>query len=79
MITKTEALSPGPFHVVRERNQKPGATCYVWRRNGQTQTWKTRPNDFRVPVKYGLRNYGQITPANAHLFHTEANCPYGGR
>ena len=26
-------------------------TQEVWRRNGKTQTWKTRPNEFRVPVK----------------------------
>lgn len=31
------------------------------RRNGQTQTWKTRPNDFRVPVKAGFRTTGQFT------------------
>lgn len=25
------------------------------RRNGATKLWKTRPNDFRIPVKYGLK------------------------
>jgi hypothetical protein len=31
------------------------------RRNGQTQTWKTRPSEFRIPVKAGLKSYGAIT------------------
>ena len=32
------------------------------RRNGRTQTWKTRPNDFRIPIKIGFKTYGNITP-----------------
>lgn len=34
------------------------------RRNGKTQTWKTRPNEFRIPIKYGFRFYGEITHEN---------------
>jgi hypothetical protein len=41
----------------------------LWRRNGATQTWKTRPGEFRVPVKYGLRGYGQLITADG--------APYG--
>lgn len=26
------------------------------RRNGKTKTWKTRPGEFRIPVKIGLRS-----------------------
>lgn len=38
----------------------------VWRvrRNGKTQTWKTRPTDFRIPVKIGYREYHEITHLN---------------
>lgn len=32
------------------------------RRNGATKLWKTRPNDYRIPVKAGLRAYGYVTP-----------------
>lgn len=28
--------------------------------NGQPQTWKTRPGEVRVPVKYGLKGTGQL-------------------
>lgn len=34
------------------------------RRNGKTQTWKTRPGEFRIPVKAGLRACGEITDVN---------------
>lgn len=35
----------------------------LWRlrRNGQTKLWKTRPDEFRIPVKAGLRATGAIT------------------
>lgn len=41
----------------------------LWRRNGATQTWKTRPGEYRVPVKYGLRTYGNLVAADG--------APYG--
>ena len=31
------------------------------RQNGQVKLWKTRPTEFRIPVKAGLRAYGAIT------------------
>ena len=34
------------------------------RRNGATKTWKTRPSDFRIPVKAGLKSYGYIDQDN---------------
>lgn len=35
------------------------------RRNGKTQRWKTRPADFRIPVKAGLRACGEVTQRSA--------------
>ena len=48
-----------------------------WRRNGMTKTWKTRPGEFRIPIKHGLRAYSYLTHDNAHEFHLEEECPYG--
>lgn len=31
------------------------------RRNGATQRWKTRPAEYRIPVKAGLKSYGNVT------------------
>ena len=32
--------------------------------NGKPQTWKTRPNEIRIPAKYGLRGTFQIYQYN---------------
>lgn len=42
---------------------------------GQCKTWKTRPNEFRVPVKYGLYESGELTERNAEYFHFASACP----
>jgi len=34
--------------------------------NGRTQLWKTRPQDFKVPMKYGLRHCFYITEQTGH-------------
>lgn len=31
------------------------------RRNGRTKTWKTRPREFRIPVKIGFRDCTQLS------------------
>jgi hypothetical protein len=30
------------------------------RRNGRTQRWKTRPEHFRIPIKFGFRGTGAV-------------------
>jgi hypothetical protein len=37
----------------------------LWRcrRNGRTQLWQRTPGKFRIPVKAGIRSYGEITEA----------------
>ena len=42
-----------------------------WRASGKCQTWKTRPNEFKLPVKHGLYNNAYITHENAHLFEVD--------
>jgi hypothetical protein len=34
------------------------------KRNGQNKLWKTRPNDFQIPVKRGLYDFGYINQDN---------------
>ena len=34
------------------------------RRNGATKTWKTRPGEFRIPVKAGFSACGELTHNN---------------
>ena len=45
--------------------------------SGTCQTWKTRPADFRLPVKYGLYESGAIDQGNAAQFHKPEDCPAG--
>lgn len=71
MITREQALTLDTFHTPAISMRH----CYVWRRNGQTQTWKTRPNDYRVPVKFGLYSYDQITQKQAHAYYAPTDCP----
>ena len=72
MLTKEDAIRGTFFH----ENHAPNAEkIRLWRRNGKTQTWKSRPNDFRVPVKHGLYDYAQIREFDAVAYHTEENCP----
>ena len=83
MITKTQALTTQEFHAEFPGgcSQKTGpeggikVIQEVWRRNGKTQTWKTRPSEWRIPVKHGLYDYGNIRDYDADKFHTTEDCP----
>ena len=52
------------FDIHTQRTWTENATGRTWRRNGATKTWKTRPGEFRIPVKFGLYAYGYITDHN---------------
>lgn len=47
----------------------------IWRRSGQTKVWKTRPENFSVPIKHGMYVHSYATQANAAIFHTPDTCP----
>lgn len=59
------ALDGGRLYGCANSNR---AVWWKLRRNGQTKKWKTRPDDFRIPVKMGLRTCGQVTPDTIALF-----------
>lgn len=41
------------------------------RRNGKTKVWKTRPDDFEIPVKHGMYAYGYIHNHNCYEWEGE--------
>lgn len=43
--------------------------------SGKCQTWKTRPDEFRLPVKHGLYENGAVTHLNKNDFHLAGECP----
>ena len=34
--------------------------------NGQLKLWKTRPNEFQLPMKHGMRDSFYLNEKNAH-------------
>jgi hypothetical protein len=63
MVTKEQALTAKHFeHVTLKDAQGAPARC---RANGKCQTWVTRPDEFKLPVKHGLRTTFYITEGNA--------------
>lgn len=64
MITKEIALTQPRemWHITAKNADGTPLRC---RSNGGCKTWKTRPDDFKLPVKYGMYEYDYITPALA--------------
>ena len=80
MVTKEEALTSNEFHygtcalIIGPRG---GTTLHriLYRRNGKTRTWKTRPLKWSVPTKQGLYDYHTIRSGSAVYWHTAEACP----
>lgn len=63
MITKQQAMSARHFeHCTAKNSDGTPARC---RATGRCKTWITRPDEFRLPVKHGLRDSFYLTPKNA--------------
>lgn len=79
MISQDQADTANVFHVdkpVAARRCDSVRGPERWRRNGKTQRWKRDPLRFRIPIKHGMYDYGEITQEEANLFHTGADCPF---
>lgn len=87
-LTKAEAMTADTFHLseschaevhVGPRGGITVGRTEVYRRSGQTQTWKTRPNDYSIPVKWGMYQSFRITDFSPSDFHVGApeDCPKG--
>jgi hypothetical protein len=61
---KAECVAAGWRDTFTGKSLRTGQPITV-RVNGKCQTWKTRPDEFRLPVKYGLRDCGYIDQNNA--------------
>ena len=63
MITKQDAMTAKNFkHVSLKDSSGQPARC---RASGACQTWKTRPEEFKLPVKHGLYQSFYLTQDNA--------------
>ena len=65
-MTKNEAMSLSHGWTIHHKTEKNAdgspLRCRV---SGICKTWKTRPNEFQLPVKYGLKTSFYITHENA--------------
>lgn len=59
-------LQANNFEHVKLKNSDGSPMRY--RRSGKNKLWKTRPNEFEIPVKRGLRDHGYITQDNFEEF-----------
>ena len=74
MITKEQAVALGigtlraTIYSMHESYSNHPQWPKVVRPSGRCKTWKTRPNEFRLPVKYGFYQSMYITERNAEDF-----------
>jgi len=70
-VTKTIAVEAGYgqifFHKHARNRDK---TAVRFRVSGRCKVWKTRPEEFRLPVKYGLSRSLAITDQTCDFFLT---------
>lgn len=70
MITKEQAENLSYrtelWHKTLKNADKTPVRCRV---NGKCKVWKTRPTEFKLPVKYGLKECFYITPENAENWY----------
>ena len=63
MVTKQQAINGTSFESVSLKDSRGNPVkC---RANGKCKVWKTRPEEFKLPVKYGIHVYFYITHENA--------------
>jgi len=51
------------------KNRNSDGTPQRWRVNGKPQTWVRTPSRVRVPLKYGLYSYSEITETDLDLVY----------
>lgn len=74
MITKEQAMTHrGEFwHMYMKNADGTPTRC---RANGKCMTWKSKPEAWKLPVKYGLKDYFYLTPGSAYEWCLPANWP----
>lgn len=73
MITFEQALTAREVWVIATNPSKRNKVCRL-RVNGAPKLWKTRPNDIRVPYKYGLYEYGYFGSTGRDCTWTLDDC-----
>lgn len=69
-LDKVKSLQAGTRVKVFSAYGKHGAGIVNVKVNGRPKTWKTRPDDVSVPIKYGLYEYATIEYKNGAMSDT---------
>jgi hypothetical protein len=70
-IEQAKALKHGDILFSETLKDSKGYPLRV-RVSGKLKTWVRSPNEFRLPIKYGLYQSSEVTDATAHLWSTTA-------
>jgi len=74
MITKQDAVNATYrqefWHKTAKNADGSPVRCRV---NGVCKVWKTRPDEFRLPVKHGLKQCFYIEQDNANEWYNPSN------
>ena len=71
-LQQAKSLKHGD-HVHHVSAKNADGTPMRWHVTGKVKTWKTRPDEVKVPVKRGMYENDYITERNMH----EVNLGYG--
>lgn len=74
-LTYRQELHAGECRTVVGPRGGTKTKTETWRVNGAVKTWKTRPEAFQVPLKYGYNGpYTYLTERNMDEFHLASEC-----
>lgn len=69
MITKDQATSLiHGTQLFTDLDQNADGSPARWRVTGKCKVWKTRPEEFSVPLKHGMYTYGYLNQDNKEFF-----------
>jgi len=69
MVTRAQVNKMSWNTTIYDKKYKNADGSAVrYRVNGALKTWKTRPTEFQLPIKHGLRDYGYLTHENMGAF-----------
>ena len=64
-MTPNQAKELKPGTILYHKNVKNAdGTALRAKVNGKVQTWKTRPLDYLIPMKHGLKDYFYLSPVS---------------
>jgi hypothetical protein len=66
-LEQAKALKYGDVLYHRDQRYSRSNTPVEWKVNGKPKVWKTRPDEVRVPVKYGMYSYDYLTEQDLDL------------